>query len=140
MIREATADEVNAIANDPSVYDMLLLGALHPQCALDYSEQIDHPFVTALMIDGFAALFVWTSPGTYECHIMARKEVRGRKMIEASREMLAYMKSKGARRIWGQPSAYNPAAISFVKLMGLQYQDTGHHPVVGDVVYYEMEL
>lgn len=140
MIREGTAEEVNAIANDPTVYDMLMLGALHPQCALDYSEQVEHPFVTTLMIDGFAALFVWTSPGVYECHIMARKDVRGATMMKASREMLAEMKRRGAKRIWGQPSAYNPAAVSFVKLMGLRYQGAGHHPVVGDVVYYQMEL
>lgn len=140
MIREATAEEVNAIANDPSVYDMLLLGAIHPQCALDYSDTLDSHLVTALMVDGFAAIFQWTSPGTYECHIMAVKSARGRKMIEASREMLAEMKRRGAKRVWGQPSIHNPAAVSFVKLMGLRYQDTGHHPIVGDVAYYEMEL
>lgn len=140
MIREATAEEVNAIANHPDVYDMLLLGAIHPQCAMDYEDALDSPLVTAFIDGGFAAIFQWTSPDVYECHVMATKAARGRKMIASSREMLAEMKRRGAKRIWGQPSVYNPAAVSFVKLMGLRYQGTGHHPIAGDVVFYQMEL
>lgn len=141
MIREATPEEVNAVANHPDVYAGLMLGAIHPQCALDYEGPMDSHLVTALTDgNGFCALFQWTSPGCYEVHIMAVPEARGAGMMRASREMLAEMKRRGAKRVWGQPSLHNRPAQMFVRRMGLRYQDTGYHPVMGDVMYFEMEL
>jgi len=139
-MRDATTEEVNLIANDPDVYNMMMLGMLHPQCALDFSDAVEAPKTVALIDGGFCALFVWTSPGTYEVHVMALKGVRGALGMAIGRDMLAEMKRRGAERVWGQPSAYNRAAQTFVRRMGLRYQDTGYHPVAGDVLYFEMEL
>lgn len=140
MIETPTAEQVNAIANDPAVYGPMMLGMLHPQAAMDFEETLDSPLTTALMEDGFCALFVWTSPGTYEVHVMAKKEARGANMMRSARQMLDIMKDRGARRIWGQPSAYNKPAICFVRRMGLRYLDTGFHPVAGEVLYFEKDL
>lgn len=140
-VKEATAEEVNAVANHPEVYPMLVIGAIHPQGPLDYEETCDHHTVTALTNGGgFCAIFKWTSPGCYEVHVMATPEARGAGMMASSREMLAYMKNRGARRVWGQPSLYNRAAQTFVRRMGLRYQGTGHEPIIGDVAYFETEL
>lgn len=140
IIINPPVEQVNAIANDPAVYAPMMLGMLHPQADMDFTDAVEHSNTVTLMEDGFCALFVWTSPATYECHVMARKSARGVQMMRSARAMLQIMKDKGAKRIWGQPSAYNKPAVCFVRRMGLRYLDTGFHPIAGDVLYFETEL
>jgi hypothetical protein len=132
--RETDPARINAIANDPTVRELMFLGMIHPQNALDFSDCLASEKAIALVDDaGFCSIFQWSAPGVYECHIMARKAARGAGMIRSAREMLAYMKERGARLVWGQPSIYNRAAICFIRRMGLKSAGFRSDPLLGDV-------
>lgn len=141
MIEQVTNPEViNAIANDPDVRETMFLGMIYPQQDLDFTGQIEDGKTVVLRDDaGFCSLFRWTSPGTYECHIMALKCARGANAMGSAREMLAHMKSLGARLVWGQPSIYNRAAICFIRRMGLKSAGKGADPLLGEVEYFVTE-
>ena len=132
-LRLASVEEVNAIANDASVQEMMGVGDL------DFSAAMADPRLVALTDGGFCTMFVWTAPGVYEGHVMARKESRGRYAIGAGRAAFAHMKNQGARMIWSQPSIANRAAIWYVRQMGMKDHGVGYHPVIGDVRYFTTE-
>jgi hypothetical protein len=76
--RETDAEKINAIANDPSVRELMFLGMIYPQFDLDFTECIESGNTVALRDDaGFCSVFQWKAPGVYECHIMAPKAARG---------------------------------------------------------------
>jgi hypothetical protein len=54
-------------------------------------------------------------------------------MMRSAREMLAYMKERGARLVWGQPSVHNRGAICFIRRMGLKPAGFRTDPLLGDV-------
>lgn len=141
MIERVTeAAPVNAIANRPDVRQLMFLGTLYPQDPLDFAEWVDNPQNVVLIDDGFCSIFNWSSPGVYECHVMAGKEARGAHAIKAMLGMFVYMKEMGATKIWGQPSIYNRAAICYIRRMGLTSAGFGNHPIVGDVQYFTKDL
>jgi RimJ/RimL family protein N-acetyltransferase len=135
MIRRVTdPDEVNAVANDPTVRELMFLGMVYPQFDLDFSECMESSKATVLCDEaGFCSVFEWKAPGVYECHIMAPKAARGANMMRSAREMLAYMKERGARLVWGQPSVHNRGAICFIRRMGLKPAGFRTDPLLGEV-------
>jgi len=135
----ATAELVNEIAADPKVREMMFLGMRYPDNDLDFSGALEDSKNVALEEGGFCAVFMWSAPGVYECHIMARKEARGVESMRIGRAMLAYMKELGAKMIWGQPSVYNKAAICYIRRMGLSPAGFGSHGILGDVQYFVKE-
>jgi len=143
MIRRLTTDEesleVDAIANDPIVKQTSMLGYKHYTHDLYFEDVVADAKNHVLIEDGFCAIFAWTSPGVYECHIMAMKQARGASMFDAGKRMLAYMKEQGARQVWGQPSIYNRGAICYIRRMGLKLYGSGTHPMLGDVQYFVTE-
>ncbi|MCW2763390.1 MAG: hypothetical protein JWR85_3591 [Marmoricola sp.] len=140
MIRRLTtpeeALEVDAIANDPGVRETMFLGMVYPQHDLFWEDVVAEPKNHVLIADGFCAVFCWTSPAVYECHIMALKQARGAAMLDQGRAMLRYMKSVGAACVWGQPSIHNRGAITYIRRMGLVPVGLGNHAVIGDVQYF----
>lgn len=136
MIRTNDTIIINAIGNDPDVRMMSRIGCIHTDDELDYSPWVDDPNNVVLLEEGFCAIFVWSAPFTYECHIMALPESRGSEGMRAGRLMLEYMKQAGAKVIWGRPSIHNRAAICYIRRMGLMEAGFGHHHVIGDVQYF----
>jgi hypothetical protein len=118
----------------------MFLGMIYPQQDLDFSDAVADARNFALTDDaGFAAIFQWSAPRVYECHIMGTKVARGTNAMQSGREMLAYMKTQGARLVWGRPSIYNRAAICFIRRMGLKSEGVGSDPFVGEVEYFVTE-
>lgn len=141
MIRRETEPTLlNHIANDPEVRQLAFLGMLYPSQELDYGVVFDDKR-NVILSDGsaFGAIFKWTSPGIYECHIMALAHARGAGMMKTARSMLSYMKDHGARVVWGQPSIYNKGAVCFIRRMGLKASGYGSDPFIGDVQYFVTE-
>lgn len=138
--RETDAGLLNRVANDPEVRRLSFVGMLYPNTELDYGSVFEDAR-NIILSDGvaFCAVFKWTSPGTYECHIMALAHARGAKMMATAREMLAYMKQQGAVTVWGQPSIYNKAAVCFIRRMGLRASGCGNDPFIGEVQYFVTE-
>ena len=138
--READADLLNQIANDPEVRQMAFIGMLYPNMELDYASVLEDAR-NVILSDGeaFCAIFKWTSPGVYECHIMALQKARGAGMMKSAREMLAWMKENGARIVWGQPSIFNKGAVCFIRRMGLKPSGYGADPFIGEVQYFMTE-
>lgn len=143
MIRRLTTEEesheVDAIANDAVVRETMFLGMVYPQHDLFWDDVVKDTKNYVLIEDGFCAVFAWTAPDVYECHIMALKQSRGAFMFDAGKRMLSYMKDHGARMVWGQPSIYNRGAICYIRRMGLTARGVGNHPIVGDVQYFVTE-
>ena len=138
--RETDAALLNQIANDQTVQNLMFLGMVYPNQELDFSDAVETPKNIALTDDaGFAAIFQWSAPRVYECHIMGTKSARGANAMQSGREMLAYMKNEGARLVWGRPSIYNRAAICFIRRMGLKSEGKGSDPFVGEVEYFVTE-
>lgn len=139
--RETDAAALNAIANDGTVRDLIFIGMVYPDDTdLDFSGAVANDQNVALTDDaGFSAIFQWSAPGVYECHIMGTKASRGANAMQSGRAMLAYMKAHGARMVWGRPSIYNRAAICFIRRMGLKSEGTGTCPLVGEVEYFVTE-
>jgi len=138
--RETDAGLLNIVANDPAVRRMAFIGMSYPNMELDYASVFEDDR-NVILSDGvaFCAIFKWTSPGVYECHIMALPHVRGADMMAKAREMLAYMKNHGAVSVWGQPSIYNKAAVCFIRRMGLRASGYGNDPFIGEVQYFVTE-
>lgn len=138
--RETEAGLLNRIANDAEVRQKAFIGMMYPNMELDYASVFDDTR-NVILSDGeaFAAIFKWTSPGVYECHIMALADARGAGMMKSARDMLAYMKDHGARVVWGQPSIYNKAAVCFIRRMGLRASGYGNDPFIGEVQYFVTE-
>ena len=138
--RETDAALMNEIANDPEVRGLMFLGMVYPQYDLDFDHVFDDA-KTIVLSDGagFASIFKWTSPGTYECHIMAKTASRGAEMMRHMRVMLDFMKEQGARVVWGQPSVHNRGALCFIRRMGLKSVGKGSDPILGDVEYFVTE-
>lgn len=129
----ATAAEVNAIANDPDVQARMGAGEL------DFTVALADDRCVALVDNGFCALFVWTSPFVYEGHVMALPGKRGRNALDLMQEAFGWMKSRGAKMIWGQPSIANRAALWYARRMCMKDHGPGYHPIVGDVRYFVLE-
>lgn len=134
-----TAEAVNTIANDDSVRQMMFLGMRYPENHLDFTTAVEDERTVVLESNGFCALFNWSAPGIYECHIMALKNARGAHAMQAGRLMLEHMWGLGATRVWGQPSVYNRAAICYIRRMGLKPAGFGKHGVLGEVQYFMTE-
>jgi len=139
MRRVTEADEVNAIANDSSVRELMFLGAMYPPNELDFTPWVEDARNVVLLNDGFCAMFVWRGPGIYECHLMIRKQDRGANAMQVGHQMLDYMREQGARIIWGQPSIYNRAAICYIRRMGLKPAGFGTDAIAGEVQYFATE-
>jgi len=138
--RETDATLLNIVANSPAVRQMAFIGMAYPNMELDYSSVFEDGR-NVILSDGaaFCAIFKWTSPAVYECHIMALPHIRGAKMMALAREMLAHMKEIGAVSVWGQPSIYNKAAVCFIRRMGLRASGYGNDPFIGEVQYFVTE-
>ncbi len=138
--RETDAGLLNRVANAPEVRQMAFIGMQYPNMELDYSSVFEDSR-NVILSDGigFCAIFKWTSPGVYECHIMALPHIRGAKMMALAREMLAHMKELGAVSVWGQPSIFNKAAVCFIRRMGLRAFGYGNDPFIGEVQYVVTE-
>lgn len=130
---------VNAIAAASDVRALMFLGAPYPNAPLDFTPWVEDERSITLLYGGFCALFVWRGPNIYECHLMVRKSDRGARGLATGREMLAWMAANGARRVWGQPSVHNRAAITYIRRMGLKSQGLGIDPIVGEVEYFMTE-
>lgn len=141
MIRRETEPTLlNRIANDPEVRQLAFLGMLYPSQELDYGVVFDDSR-NIILSDGsaFGAIFKWTSPGVYECHIMALAHARGAGMMQTARTMLSYVAERGAKTVWGQPSIHNKGAVCFIRRMGLKASGYGKDPFIGDVQYFVTE-
>jgi len=139
MRRVDDPEMVNAIGNDPSVRELMFLGAMYPPNDLDFTPWVEDPRNAILIDGGFCAMFVWRGPGIYECHLMVRKEDRGASAVRIGREMLEFMKAQGAKIVWGQPSIYNRAAICYIRRMGLKPAGFGKDAIAGEVQYFVTE-
>ena len=139
LTTEAESHEVDAIANDKTVRETMFLGMVYPQHELFWDDVVKDPKNCVLIDGGFCAVFAWTSPDVYECHIMALKIARGANMLRTGKLMLEYVKRLGAKMVWGQPSVYNRGAICYIRRMGLKATGFGTHPIVGDVQYFVTE-
>ena len=140
MRRLENASLLNAIANQPDVRSMIFVGLRHSEEPLEFDQVADDPNNYVLEDHGFCAIFQWSAPGIYECHLISLKVARGKHAMEAGHAMLAYMKERGASMVWGRPSVYNRAAICYIRRMGLLSKGLGSHPVVGEVEYFVKEL
>lgn len=121
---------VNAIANHPSASMGL---------ELDFTPAMANDRNVFFADSGFCAMFIWSAPGVYECHISATPEARNASLYPKGRAMLAYMRDRGAVMIWGQPLVTNRAAICYIRRMGLKSAGFGHNPIIGPVEYFVME-
>lgn len=140
MIRRLNDGEiVNAIANHPSVRSMIFLGLRYDDNPLDFTDCVADPKNFVLEDDGFCAIFGWSAPGVYECHVMGVKDARGAPAMATGHAMLAYMKEQGATMVWGQPSIYNKPAICYIRRMGLKSWGFATHPMLGEVEYFVTE-
>lgn len=131
---------VNALANQPDVSEGIKIGAIWTDQFMDFGPVVENERNVTLMDGGFCAMFVFSAPGVYECHIMALPEYRGGFAFEAGRRMLDFMRGHGARMVWGQPSIHNRAAICYIRRMGLKPAGFAHIPVMGDVQYFVKDL
>lgn len=138
--RETDPTLLNRIANDPEVRSLAFIGMLYPNMELDY-ESVFEDKRNIILSDGsaFAAIFKWTSPGVYECHIMAIASARGAGMMRTARTMLDYVAEQGAKTVWGQPSIHNKGALCFIRRMGLKASGYGVDPFIGEVQYFVTE-
>ncbi len=103
---------------------------------LDFTEAMADQRNVFFAVGGFCAMFIWSAPRVYECHIMALPAARGRYLYTAGSAMLAFMKDIGAEMVWGQPAVGNLPAQAYIRRMGLVECGTGHNPLVGPVRYF----
>jgi len=134
VIRVATPVEVNAIANHPDVQERMGAGEM------DFTQALADERCVGLVYKGFCGLFVWSSPGIYEGHVMACPGDRGRVAIDLALQAFEWMKGMGAKTIWAQPSVNNRAALWYVNTLGMVPCGKGTHPIVGDVRYFLKDL
>ena len=120
----------NEIANLPGVGEYLM--ADH---AFDFSEAIESERVIFLHDDGGIAIFSWSAPRVYECHLFFRPECRGKRAIEASFRMIDWMVPEHADALWAQPPAGQKAAIWIGLRVGFHLAGTSTHPTLGPVQY-----
>jgi hypothetical protein len=122
---------VNAIANHPA--------ANQGWGEMDFGPAMADSRNVFFADAGFCAMFIWSAPGVYECHISSTPEARDGSLYSKGKAMLGYMKDRGARMIWGQPSISNRAAICYIRRMGLKSVGLGHNAVIGPVEFFVME-
>lgn len=91
-----------------------------------FAAIFDHPDGYRAYSDGegFAAVFEWSAPGVWQGHMLAHPDARGRKSIEAAKEILAEM-LKTERMVWGMVPTENEAAGMFSLLIGMKAAGEG---------------
>jgi len=118
IVRETTAERINAVCNHPAVRPwVLLLG----QDKIDLTAIIANPANVVLMtLDGSGGIvFEWMEPGVYEAHTQFLPEARGRAALAAVKAMLAQMfMATGAMEILTKCPAHNRPAEALAKAVG----------------------
>lgn len=120
----------NEIANLPGVGEYLMAG-----CVFDFSEAIECDRNFFLHDDGGIAIFAWSAPRVYECHLFFRPECRGKRAVEASFRMINWMVPAHADALWAQPPVGQKAAIWIGLRTGFKKNGTFTHPTLGPVQY-----
>ena len=141
IVRATDAAVVNFIANQPGVYGFI---APNPYSGepIDLTECAERPDHYVLLhnesCDG-AMVFEWSGPGIWEMHTMFLPSCRGKKALEAGREMLAYMFDElEAFCIWGQTPRDLKAARLFNNHLGGRIVGEGEHYRFGACIHYRL--
>lgn len=119
----------NEIANLPEVGPYLMA-----DCDFDFSDAIANDRNVFLHDAGGIAVFAWSAPRVYECHLFFRPECRGKSAVEASLRMLNWM-APLASVFWAQPPIGQKAAIWIGLRVGFRKEGTFVHPQLGPVQY-----
>lgn len=120
----------NEIANLPEVGPYLMA-----DCDFDFTEAVENDRNFFLHDDGGIAVFAWSAPRVYECHLFFRPETRGKRAVEASMRMIDWMHPRFASAFWAQPPIGQKAAIWIGLRVGFKMRDTFNHPQLGPVQY-----
>lgn len=83
---------------------------------VDFSQFLGFGLNVCLIEGEGGAIFVWRGPGIYEVHLFL--EQRGKAAFELIRQMLAHMRSKGARTFWAAIPTESRHVIMFTRLLG----------------------
>lgn len=124
------AELANTIANLPEVGPYLMA-----DCDFDFSDAIANDRNIFLHDDGGIAVFSWSAPRVYECHLFFRPECRGKRAVAASHRMIDWMVPEHASVLWAQPPVGQKAAIWIGLRVGFGLAGQFTHPTLGLVQY-----
>lgn len=106
----------------------------HPDIAPDIDGPID--FSGAMNLANvflFGAhgglIFEWKGPQTFEVHVMATREGRGRWIFEATRQAVNYMEAMGANHLWARIHPDKPHVGILARKSGFNF--AGYHDLNG---------
>jgi hypothetical protein len=115
--RSFDASEINAILNDPSVFEAIkFTGITSP---MDVSPIIDNPVNVLLMAEGGGIIFAQMEPGIYEVHTSFLENHRGRHAIRASLAAYRWMFTHtDCMILQTKVPEFNVAAAKFCSIVG----------------------
>jgi len=93
------------------------------------TDYLADPRTIAITGDGAGAVFEWSAPGVYECHIFFIPPCRGRRAIAAGRELASIMlNGYNAAMLWGEIKISNRHARWFSRQVGFRSLGVEYRP------------
>ena len=118
--RSVDATEINAIFNDPSVFEQVAIPGADP---LDVSPLLDNPQNIFLITEGGAISFAWHDVHSYQVHTGFIRGFRGSHAIRASRAAYRWMFTQtDCVELLTLVPGNNPAAAMFCRLVGATHE------------------
>jgi len=110
---------INKIANDADVRPFIRPdGEAMDFSAIEGKRNAEIGGVILSNGEDAVAIFEITAEDCFQAHTMFAPTCRGRKAIDAAKEMVAWMFAHGARIVWGATPHENKRAIMFNHLIG----------------------
>ena len=138
--RETSPDFLNAIANQASV--RAWTDYRGEEAPMDFTPACGRSTETGMVVlsngeDAFAC-FVMTGDQDFQSHTFFGETCRGRKAVETGREMVEWMLSHGAKRLWGATPVNNAKARWFNRQIGAKVIGHDEYEVEGPVEIFEI--
>lgn len=118
--RTFSASEINAVVNHPDVRPFV---GRPSEGDIDLASIVADKRNIVLMAEGGGLVLHWHEPGVYEVHTQFVPEVRGKKVLTATRDMQHYMFARtDCIDIQTKVPGHNPAATALTKRVGGTYR------------------
>lgn len=116
MERCFDAQKIMTMVDHPDVKQWL------PPLTLEkMTEYLADPRTIAITGDGAGAVFEWSAPSIYECHLFFQPSCRGRKAIASGRKLADIMINEyGACMLWGEIRIENKHTRWFSRQVGFR--------------------
>lgn len=133
IVREHDEQLINRIANSESVRPFIC----YHDGEMDWWPAIRGCCVLSNGEDA-VGVFEPTGDREFQAHTIFAPTCRGRKALDAAKEMIDYLMPKYADRIWGVTPIRNRAARWFNRRMGAKVTGRDTYPAEGEVELFEL--